>query len=107
MSTVTFVSADGVRTTVDVEAGTSVMEAAVDHGIDDIVAECGGSASCATCHVYVSEDDHGRMPARSPLEDEMLASTAAPRRETSRLSCQIVVDPGLGDLTVHLPEEQC
>lgn len=107
MSIVTFVSADGVRTTVDVEAGTSVMEAAVDHGIDEIVAECGGSATCATCHVYVSEADHSRLPARSALEDEMLGATAAPRRETSRLSCQIVVDADLGDLTVHLPEEQC
>jgi ferredoxin len=32
--------------------------------------------------------------------------TAAERRPTSRLSCQIVLDPELADLTVTLPDTQ-
>ena len=107
MSTVTFVHPTGERTVLEIEDGTSVMEAAIDGGIDEIVAECGGGATCATCHVYLGDADHARIPARSALEDQMLDATAAPRRETSRLACQLVAGPELGDLTVHLPGEQC
>jgi 2Fe-2S ferredoxin len=107
VSTVTFVHPTGERTVLEIEDGASVMETAIDGGIDEIVAECGGSATCATCHVYVDEADHARIPARSTLEDQMLDATVAPRRGTSRLACQLVAGPKLGDLTVHLPDEQC
>ncbi|HLJ63278.1 MAG TPA: 2Fe-2S iron-sulfur cluster-binding protein, partial [Stellaceae bacterium] len=82
------------------------MQAAIANGIDGIVAECGGSAMCATCHVYVDEADLARLPKISQGEDEMLESTAAERRKNSRLSCQLVMTTGLDGLTVHLPETQ-
>jgi len=107
MSTVTFVHPDGQRSEVQVDDGTSVMEAAVDHGIDEILAECGGNATCATCHVYVSEDDLFRTPAMSALENDMLDGTMEPRRPTSRLSCQLTACAALDGVTVFLPEEQC
>lgn len=99
---------DGSRAvrSVRAEPGRSVMRAAVDAGIEGIAADCGGMLSCATCHVYVASDWAGKLPA--PAEDElaMLDFTAAPRRENSRLSCQIVVGPELDGLTVELPETQ-
>ena len=36
----------------------------------------------------------------------MLEMTAVPRRPESRLSCQIVLDPGLEGLVAGLPESQ-
>ena len=51
MPKVTFVQANGNRSTVDVKEGQSVMRAAIDNNIPGIIAECGGSCSCATCHV--------------------------------------------------------
>jgi 2Fe-2S ferredoxin len=39
-------------------------------------------------------------------ENEMLNSTASPRRPNSRLSCQIEVEPALDGLTVFTPESQ-
>jgi len=107
LATVTFVHPGGRRTEVSIESGTSVMEAAVDHGIDEILAECGGSASCATCHVFVAEDQRAKTPPMSALEDDMLDGTAEPRRETSRLACQLVADEALDGLVVELPENQC
>ncbi len=100
--------ADGTEASTQVEAraGRSVMQAAVDAGITAIAADCGGTLTCATCHVYVEPAWAQRLPAPSADEIAMLEFVAAPRRATSRLSCQIVVEPGLDGLAVELPDRQ-
>jgi 2Fe-2S ferredoxin len=99
-----FVTADGTPTSVDAAVGTSIMRAAVEAGIDGIVAECGGNAMCATCHVYVA--DAARLPPMSPVEDDLLDATASERRADSRLSCQLPVTADVDGLSVVLPETQ-
>jgi 2Fe-2S ferredoxin len=106
MPTVTYVNPDGTELQAEADAGTSVMMAAVTHDIDGIVAECGGSLMCATCHVYVDEEFADRLPEMSPDEDEMLEAAASERTERSRLSCQIVLTDELDGLVVRLPETQ-
>ena len=106
MPRVTYISHDDKSTTLDIENGTSVMQAAVLHGVDGIVAECGGSCMCATCHVYVQEDQLALTPPMDADEDAMLDGTASPRRPNSRLSCQLVVSPQMDGLVVHMPETQ-
>ena len=91
---------------VQAPAGKSVMQAAVAAGIDGIAADCGGTLTCATCHVYVAPEWAAQLPAPSEDELAMLDFVAAPRRETSRLSCQIVVEPGMEGFTVELPDRQ-
>lgn len=54
MIKVTYVNTDGTETVMDVAEGTSLMQAAVSSGLDGVIGECGGSAMCATCHVYVN-----------------------------------------------------
>jgi ferredoxin, 2Fe-2S len=103
---VTYVHPDNARQELEVEVGMSVMQAAVANDIEGIVAECGGSAMCATCHVYLDESDLARAPEMRPEEDEMLEFTASPRRETSRLSCQLVMTAELNGIVVYLPEDQ-
>jgi len=106
MTIIHYVAADGAQTTLDIQDGNSVMQGAVFNGVEGIVGECGGNAMCATCHVYVHEDDLDRLQTIDELEDEMLENTARPRRENSRLSCQIKVNAELNGLTVHIPESQ-
>ena len=55
MPYVTYIEADGTAHTVDVLNGDSIMQGATANGIEGIVAECGGSCSCATCHCYVDD----------------------------------------------------
>jgi 2Fe-2S ferredoxin len=100
--------ADGSTTQQDVQAtpGRSVMQAATAAGIDAIAADCGGMLTCATCHAYVLPEWVPRLPPPSEEELGMLEFTAAPRRDTSRLSCQIVVRPELDGLTLELPDRQ-
>jgi ferredoxin, 2Fe-2S len=107
MITVWFVATDGTRQEVKVQDGTSLMRGAIDAGISGIVGECGGNAMCATCHVYL-EGDSGRrgVPPVSEVEDAMLDETAAPRKASSRLSCQITADPDFDGITVQLPAAQ-
>ena len=106
MVSVTYVATDGTRTTVEAEPGASLMQTALSKGVDGIVGECGGSAMCATCHVYVDEADLDRLPPRSDVEEEMLDCTAAERRANSRLSCQIKAGPDIDGLVLHLPDRQ-
>lgn len=106
MPSVTYVAPDGARTQVEVADGTTLKDAAIDHGIDGIVAECGGNAMCATCHVYIDPAWADRLPAVDEVEDELLQETASPREPTSRLGCQVHVDAALDGLVVRLPETQ-
>ncbi|MFJ9566998.1 2Fe-2S iron-sulfur cluster-binding protein [Streptomyces fuscichromogenes] len=106
MPTVIFQLPDGTQRKVTAESGTALMRAAVANGVDGIVAECGGNASCATCHVYVDEQHTERVGPPTDVEEEMLDFTAAERRPTSRLSCQVPLSDALDGLVVHVPEEQ-
>jgi ferredoxin, 2Fe-2S len=106
MPSVTYVRHGGGGTVIEVPIGQSVMQAAVAHGIDGIVAECGGSCMCATCHVYVTEEQLALTPPMNPSEDAMLEGTASERRPNSRLSCQLVMTPKMDGLVVNLPETQ-
>ncbi len=106
MPRVTYIGQDGKETTLDIAVGTSVMQAAVMNGVDGIVAECGGSCMCATCHVYVRDDQLELPPKMGDDEDAMLEGTASPRKPNSRLSCQLVVSPQMDGLVVYLPETQ-
>jgi 2Fe-2S ferredoxin len=106
MPKITYVHPDGAREVLDVPVGTSVMRAAIMNGIDGIVAECGGEMMCATCHVYVEEDQLDRTPKMAEEEAAMLEFTASERRPNSRLSCQLTVTPELDGLVVYLPETQ-
>ncbi|WCB93308.1 Rhodocoxin [Baekduia alba] len=106
MPTITYIEADGEQHEVAVAAGTTIKDAAIANGIDGIVAECGGNAMCATCHVYVDPTWADRLPAMEPVEDELLEDTASPREATSRLGCQVAVGDDLDGLVVRLPEAQ-
>jgi len=106
MPQITFIRADGGRQSLEASEGVSVMQVAMGAGIPGIVAECGGSAMCATCHVYVDAAWADRLPAPLGNELEMLECTAAEREPTSRLSCQIKVTAALDGLLVRIPERQ-
>ena len=105
MPKVTYIQPDGVARVVDVRAGTTAMEAAVDNDVAGIVAECGGACSCATCHVYVDPAWAPRLPPPEPQESGML-ECVLDRRATSRLSCQIVVTAALDGLVLTVADEQ-
>lgn len=80
--------------------GWSVMQIIREYGLP-IKAECGGACSCATCHVYVDAEWIDRLPPKRPEEEERL-DDAFDLKETSRLSCQIILDEKLDGLRLRL-----
>ena len=97
---------DGSTITAEVREGQNLMEAAVAANVPRVIGECGGSLSCATCHVYVAPDWAAKTSDVGEFEDAMLDVAEAERQPTSRLSCQIRLTPELDGLVVHLPDEQ-
>ena len=95
MVQVTFIESGGARRTITAKDGEPLMIAARNAGVRGIIAECGGSAMCATCHCYVLETPGGPLPAPRPDEADTIEFNANDPRDTSRLTCQITVTPAL------------
>jgi len=106
MTILTYIEPSGQAVDVDIADGWSLMQAAIAHGVDGIVGECGGSCACATCHCYVDETRLAQLPAPSDNELDMLANVAAECRPNSRLACQIKATPALAGLVLTLPATQ-
>ncbi len=100
----TWVLPDGSENTANVAEGTNLMEAAVANNVVGVIGECGGSLSCATCHVVVDPDWQARSGEVGDFEDSMLDVTEAERQETSRLSCQIVMSSELDGIRLIVPQ---
>lgn len=92
---------DGVRHTLPAPEGWRIMEIIRDNGLP-IRAECGGSAACATCHVYVDAVWQLNMPAPAADEEEMLDTVEGLKPDQSRLSCQMLMTEVLDGLDVIL-----
>lgn len=106
MTVVTFLSPQGQPLReVALAPSQSVMQAALQAGVEGIEAECGGCLTCATCHVYVEGGAEALPPAEAD-EEAMLAFVAAERRPNSRLSCQLHGADAIPALTVQLPDRQ-
>ncbi|WP_342723883.1 2Fe-2S iron-sulfur cluster-binding protein [Bradyrhizobium sp. B097] len=67
----------------------------------NLTAQCGGCASCGTCHVYVDDGWLGKLKPAADFEDAML-DVVEQRQENSRLSCQIELTEDLDGLAVTL-----
>lgn len=106
MPKITFMHPDGRVQGIVAPTGFSIMHAATTSAVSGILGECGGSAVCATCHVYVDSAWVDRLPAARENELDMLDCTAAERCPESRLSCQIKMESGLDGLVLHIPASQ-
>lgn len=92
--------------TIDGVVGESLMRAAVAAGVEGIAADCGGTLTCATCHVHVRDPWLSRLPPPAADEEAMLEFTAEDHDESSRLSCQVRLTEALEGMEIDLPVSQ-
>ena len=98
MPTVKFIKTDGSEHELNADKGSTLMEIGRDNNMG-LEGTCGGSLSCATCHVYV--DDAFRDLVGPPNEnEEQMLEFAEEVRPESRLSCQIKISDDLDGLIV-------
>ena len=93
-------------TSIEAKTGQSLMKAAVSSNIEGVAADCGGTLTCATCHVMVREPWLSQLPAMTDDEDGMLDFAACARQANSRLSCQITLTDAMDGMQVDLPASQ-
>ncbi|MBL1421151.1 MAG: 2Fe-2S iron-sulfur cluster binding domain-containing protein [Alphaproteobacteria bacterium] len=105
MPTIHFINLENKIITVSVPVGTNIKDAALDHGIDGIFGECGGSCTCATCHIYIEAEWFDRVGGADDFEQDML-EFAPEVTLHSRLSCQIKVTDALDGIKVKIPTRQ-
>jgi ferredoxin, 2Fe-2S len=105
MPRLTIIEFSGKEHHIDAEEGKSVMQTALDALVPGIMADCGGSCSCATCHCYVDDAWLARLPAAESSERDMIECALEPQ-DNSRLSCQLRVTAQTDGLVVRLPRSQ-
>ena len=103
MVKVCFVTDDGQRIAAEGEVGACLLTVAQATGMP-LEGTCEGQMACSTCHVIVADDWFARLDPASADEEDMLDLAAGVMR-TSRLACQIVLDPALDGLEVRIPGE--
>jgi 2Fe-2S ferredoxin len=99
---INFVRPNGSQVVVEAAPNLSVMRAATEGDLWEIIAECGGVLACATCHVRLAPQSVDLFPPPSTEELEMLGFSKTPPDETSRLSCQLVLTEAMDEVTVNL-----
>ncbi|NND00717.1 MAG: 2Fe-2S iron-sulfur cluster binding domain-containing protein [Gammaproteobacteria bacterium] len=89
MPSIIVTNVSGETRAVEYTPGFSLMEALREADFAEILAICGGSCSCATCHVHIPGAEAERLP--NVDEDEQLVLELADHYDPakSRLSCQI------------------
>ena len=100
MAKITFITPLGQQVVAETEEGT-LMETALDHGVDGIDADCGGMCSCATCHVHVDPEWIGITGSAEHDEKELLELEDG-ANGYSRLCCQIQVNDDLDGIVLRI-----
>lgn len=100
---VTYIEHDGTEHSHTAEAGTSLMQLAVENLVPGIDGDCGGECRCATCHCYIDQPWLDKLGPASEDELLMLEGAIDPQ-PNSRLGCQVKLDASLNGIRVFLPE---
>ena len=94
---------NGEKHIVEGAAGDSLMDPL--RSADLVDATCGGSCSCATCHVYLDDKSFALLPAAGEEENEVIEFMEKVE-DTSRLACQIQLTEEMDGMAVTVAKEE-
>ena len=93
---------NGSKISIEAEEGTTIKDAIMDKLSPGNFALCGGSCICATCHVYIEEEDFNKLATQKDDEIETLETNDINQTKLSRLSCQIELKEEFNNITVTM-----
>jgi 2Fe-2S ferredoxin len=93
----------GRRILENIEAGQSLLEVCLNHGID-VQHKCGGVCSCTTCHVYIEKGEEF-LEEKSRREKDFL-NKVDKSQPNSRLSCQCLLMEGSGEIQLMVSKQK-
>jgi len=92
--------------TIDAKAkiGSNMLDVVLDNKLDiDGFGACEGTLACSTCHVVLNSENYKTLPEPVEEENDML-DLAYDLTPTSRLACQIIVEPRMKDWVFVIPK---
>ena len=90
----------------DVKAkiGSNMLDVVLDNKLDiDGFGACEGTLACSTCHIILENENYKTLAEPVDEENDML-DLAYGLTPTSRLACQIVVEPRMKDWLFVIPK---
>lgn len=101
MPKVTFVTPSGDEKVAEYAENENLMAIAVENQVEGILGDCGGVASCATCHVHI---DPEWMEKAGPATDVELGMLELEDKTTecSRLGCQVILSNEMDGMIVKV-----
>ncbi|XP_026852921.2 ferredoxin 1b [Electrophorus electricus] len=100
-----FVNQNGMKTSVTGTEGESLLDVVVKKNVQiDGFGACEGTLSCSTCHLIFEDSMYDRMETMADDEMDML-DLAYGLTKTSRLGCQVTLQPWMDGMTVRVPQE--
>ena len=101
MPKITFIQHNGEKKTVEAQIGVSVLQVAHNNNIE-LQGPCGGMLACGACHVIVDPAWFSQLPPPSEEEEDLLDFVCGVS-DTSRMSCQIIMEEKLNGIVVTIP----
>ncbi len=92
--TITFAN---VEATATVPRGTSILDAALEAGVD-LNHYCGGMCSCGSCRIVLVSGDVSTL-----VKMELMTLDVVREGEDDRLGCQTLIQ---GDVVVEVPDQE-
>ncbi|MFT5711106.1 MAG: 2Fe-2S ferredoxin [Halioglobus sp.] len=102
MPIIKYIEADGKVIEVDVPAGITLMQAAVDNLIPSILGDCGGGCSCGTCHCFIDTERYAELPEPDADERSLLDMITATKSNSRQCRTSGVNDEALLSNCVYL-----
>lgn len=98
-----FVSVDGAKSwPVSGKVGESLLDVAWRHQVP-VEGACEGAMACSTCHMLITPDLFETLKPAGDEEEDMLDITYNVTA-TSRLGCQVLVEPQFDGQKIYLPQ---
>ncbi|CAF3717218.1 unnamed protein product [Rotaria sordida] len=102
---VTIIDRDEKLINAKAKIGSNMLDVVLDNKLDiDGFGACEGTLACSTCHVVLDSENYKTLPEPVEEENDML-DLAFGLTPTSRLACQIIVEPRMKDWVFVVPKD--